>query len=289
LFLLSGHFGKELPPMTRSIRRLGTLLFPLAVALAATDCGTPVDANAPSIKLVTTDRVPNPLYEDDPGFTFNIYFQGEVKPAAGGISVKVVDDLGVVFKQLDKAVAPEKDGVSAGVNVVMPHVLPDLPAPGNVRMRIWDGASYEASTLRDEATVALVIRDPIESGGTAGGGLLKKGDSTIIWGVIPYIDPSDPGLIYEGSLDIWVMKNASANDTVQVEFGGWNGAQALNDQFANVYLRNATSGEFVAQVVKRTPGMSASVKVPEAGDYYVYVQHNAAEWADTAEYRITWP
>ncbi len=275
--------------MTRSIRRIGALLFPLVIALMTVDCGSTGDTTAPGIEIVTGDLVPNPLYEDDPSFTFNIYFQGEVKPAAGGISVEVVDDFGVVFKQLDKAVAPLEDGFSARVNVVMPNVLPDLPAPGNITIRIWDGASYEASSLRDEATLALTIRDPIESVGTAGGGSLAKGASTIIWGVNPHIDPSDPGLSYQGSLDIWFMKSASANDTVQVEFGGWNGTQALNEQFANVYLRNAKTGEFVGQVVKRTPGMNASIKVPEAGDYFVYVQHNPAEWADTAEYRITWP
>jgi hypothetical protein len=279
--------------------RIFSLLLPLALVLATVDCGTSDDPTLVGIQLVTYDIVPNPLYEDDPSFDFVISFEfdgvnpgtdgisPEVVSATRGLSAEIFDELGVVFKRLDKVIKPELTG-GARVTVPMPNVLPDLPAPGNVTIRIWDGDSYDTSTLRDEATVALILRDPIESYGTAGGGSLIKGVRTTIWGVNPYIDPTDPGLIYQGNLDIWVIKDTAASDTVQVDFGGWNGATALNEQFANVYLRNATSGEFVDQVVKRTPGKSAIVTVPEAGDYFVYVHHNVDEWPGTTEYRVEW-
>jgi hypothetical protein len=264
----------------------------LFVILAATIVpGCASDAPAPAISIVAGDLVPDPLFEDDRGFTFRIYFEGDVKPAAGGISVLVSDRYGQAYKQLDGVVQAQPDQTLAAVNVPMLYNVTDrtnpaLPAPGPLTVQIWDGAAFDTSRLKDETTVNLTARGVGQSSALAGGGPLSKGLRTIIWGVNPRIDPTDPGLIYQGNVDIWSLQAASTNDTITVEYGDFNGA--LNTQFASVYLRDSANGAYVASNTTRTAGRPTNLTVPTAGDYFLYIVHDPTQWNTGVEYRIAW-
>lgn len=273
----------------RSKSKLRALLLAVAAATSLSACGG--DAAPPAISIVTFDVVPDPLFEDDPSFSFRIFFEGDVVPEAGGISVLVEDELGQVYRRLDRVVRPEPDGTLVSVEVPMLYDLGDpenpiLPVPGPIAIRIFDGASFETSTLRDEAFVTLTARGVVESGALAGGGPLARGAPTIIWGVTPRIDPMDPGLVYQGNVDIWSLEGAEAGDSLLVEYGDFNGAR--DTQFASVYLRNPVTGDFVAQRTERSAGTPTTLVVPAGGDYHLYVVHDPTQWADVAEYRITW-
>lgn len=283
----AGYPARDLPLPPESGARGALALRGLALAFAATACacGTPISSE-PEIRLGTEDVVPDPLYEDDPGWSFRIAFLGDVVPSAGQLSASVEDAYGLVYGLWDGVIAPEPDGTVVSVSVPMPHVHPDLPAPGPLTIRVWDGETYETSTLRDEAEVTLLARDPIESGGLAGGGPLTRGLPTAIWGVVPRIDPDDPGLVFQGFLDIWTLEAGVEGETVTVSFGDFNGDE--NVQYADVHLRDAATGAWVAEDTTRDEGKPSVVTLPTDGDYLVYVLHDAAQFEPTAEYRVFW-
>lgn len=260
---------------------LGSVV-PLLVALTA--CGEPRETN--NAISILTSNVPEPLFEDDPDWGFQIFFEGDVEPEAGGISVEVVDGYGVTYKKLDAEIPAQANDAIVNVSVPMPYVYPNLPAPGPVTVRIWDGADYASSTYRDEVVVTLVARDTVLSFGTAGGGPLTRGARTIIWGVVARIDPEDPRLLYQGFMDIWDVTGATTGDTITVEFGDFNGAR--NTQHANVYLRDQTTGAFVAEDTTVDSGVDSVLTVPADGDYFVYIVHDPDRFAGVAEYRVLW-
>jgi hypothetical protein len=235
-----------------------------------------------SMRIITDeDYTPSEIYMSDPKFSFTVYFEGTIYTALDDFTINydVIDSSGLVFRE--GSFPSQVSESNAIINVTVPRDYPDLPVPGDLTMRVWEGGSYEASTMRDSHTVVFNDNDLLAPEETSyGGETLTKGepmDNTQL-GVGPSYDPDFAGTFFIDNVDINIITGAEANDTVSIDF-------FLLD-YADVYLRDAVSFEFIDTA--DTTG-DITLTIPEDGNYYVYVVYNEdGSSSDNVKYGITW-